>query len=102
MLFQAARPTVGEEESTSETYVAQLHNDKKHTCNAETQQNTESTDQDYLKTAKTHVRGTQLLWLLLALPHPAHATTRAANHTWFPLCPPAQQSATQYTTEADM
>ena len=55
MLFQAARPTVGEEESTRATYVAQLHNNKKHNCNAETQENTESTDQDYLKTAKTHV-----------------------------------------------
>ena len=59
MLFQAARPTVGEEESTRATYVTQLHNNKKHTCNAKTQQNTESTDQDYLKTSKTHVPSTQ-------------------------------------------
>ena len=43
-----------------------------------------------------------LLWMLLELPHPAHATTRTANHTWFSLCPPTQQSATQFTTEADM
>ena len=52
MLFHATRPTVSEEESTSATYVAQLHKNKKHTFNAETQQNAESTDQNYLKTGK--------------------------------------------------
>ena len=72
MLFHAARPTVGEEESTSATYVAQLHNDKKHTCNAETQQNTESTDQDHLKTAKTHVPSTQHKYKYT---HPSYSNT---------------------------
>ncbi len=59
MLFHVARPTVGEEENTSATHVAQLQHARKHTCNADTQQNTESTDQDYLKTSKTHVPSTQ-------------------------------------------
>ena len=59
MLFHVARPTVGEEENTSATHVAQLQHDRKHTCNADTQQNTESTDQDYLKTSKTNVPSTQ-------------------------------------------
>ena len=56
MLFHVARPTVGEEENTSATHVAQLQHDRKHTCNADTQQNTESTDQDYLKHQKLTFR----------------------------------------------
>ena len=33
------------------------------------------------------------------LPNTAHATTRTVNHTWFSLYPPAQEPATQHTTE---
>ena len=56
MPFHSTRPTAGEEHNTSATHVAQLHHDRKHTCNAEARRNTRSTDKDHIKTPKSMFR----------------------------------------------
>ena len=56
MLGHATRLMTGEEDNTSATHVAHLHQDRKHTCNAEPSQNEEPADKDRLTTPKITFR----------------------------------------------
>ena len=56
MLCQATRQMAGEENNTSATHEAQLHHDKKYTCNAEARRNKDSVDKDRLTTPKSTFR----------------------------------------------
>ena len=56
MLFQATRQMASEEDNTSATHVAHLHQDRRHTCNAEPSQNDEPADKDRLTTPKSTFR----------------------------------------------
>ena len=53
MLFQATRQTAGEEDNTSATQAAHLHQDRKHTFNTEPSQNENPVDKDRLTTPKS-------------------------------------------------